>query len=294
VSAPSGFLVVANGNAGSAERAEVDTALGILAEAAPVRLRPTASPDDVDAVLDGVDDRTVVVAGGDGSLHLVVARLRARGQAAAPVGLVPLGTGNDFARGAGVPLDPADAARRIVDGRPRPIDVLVDDDGGIVVNAVHAGVGAAAADRAEGMKDRLGPLAYPVGAVLAAVRADGWRLDVTVDGTPLPLPGDRVLMVGVGNGPSIGGGTPLCPGAEPDDGALDVVVACATGPAARAAFGRALRSGRHVERDDVVAVRGRQVRITGDAVGYDADGELDENVTDRTYRVEPAAWSLVS
>jgi diacylglycerol kinase family enzyme len=294
VSAPSGFLVVANGNAGSAERAEVDTALGILAEAAPVRLRPTASPDDVDAVLDGVDDRPTVVAGGDGSLHLVVARLRARRQSAAPVGLVPLGTGNDFARGAGVPLDPADAAHRIVDGRPRPIDVLVDDDGGIVVNAVHAGVGAVAADRAEGMKDRLGPLAYPVGAVLAAVRADGWRLDVTVDGTPLPLPGDRVLMVGVGNGPSIGGGTPLCPDAEPDDGALDVVVACATGPAARAAFGRALRSGRHVERDDVVAVRGREVRITGDAVGYDADGELDENVTDRTYRVEPAAWSLVS
>jgi diacylglycerol kinase family enzyme len=100
-------------------------------------------------------------------------------------------------------------------------------------------------------------------------------------------------MVGVGNGPMIGGGTPLCPGALPDDGLLDVVVACATGPAARAAFGAALRNGSHVDRDDVVTARGTVVRISGDAVAYDADGELEDGVTDRTYRVEPGAWSLV-
>ncbi|MDQ3146790.1 MAG: diacylglycerol kinase, partial [Actinomycetota bacterium] len=149
-------------------------------------------------------------------------------------------------------------------------------------------------DRAESLKDRLGALAYPTGAVLAAVGGHGWRLAVTVDGTPLDLPGERVLMVGVGNGPSIGGGTPLCPGAEPDDGALDVVVSCATGPAARVAFGQALRSGRHVERDDVVSARGQVVRISGDPVGYDADGELEDDVTDRSYRVEPGAWTLIS
>jgi diacylglycerol kinase family enzyme len=103
-----------------------------------------------------------------------------------------------------------------------------------------------------------------------------------------------VLLVGVGNGPYIGGGTPLFPGASGDDGALDVVVSCATGPAARAAFGLALRKGEHVERDDVVATRGTQVRVHGDAIGLDADGELEDAVTDRTWTLHPGAWSLVT
>lgn len=290
-----GFVLVANGNAGTAERAAVEAALGVLAEAAPASLRTTTSANELDAALDLAEGLRLVVAGGDGSLHLVVERLRARAcLAETPIGLVPLGTGNDFARGLGLPLDPADAAARVVAGTAQPIDLLVDDTGAIVVNAVHAGLGAEAADRAESLKDRLGALAYPTGAVLAAARGEGWRLSIAVDGAPLELPGEHVLMVGVGNGPSIGGGTPLCPDAAPDDGVLDVVVSCATGPAARIAFGRALRAGRHVERGDVVTARGREVRISGDPVGYDADGELEDDVTERTYRVEPAAWTLLA
>jgi YegS/Rv2252/BmrU family lipid kinase len=292
-----GWFVIANGNAGSAERTAVDAAVGLLAEAAPVRLRPTADPDELrraldDAATDGLD---VVVAGGDGSLHAVVAALTAAGRLTPdrPLGLVPLGTGNDFARGVDLPLDPAEAAARLVGGRPRPMDLLVADTGAVVVNAVHAGLGAAAAERADGMKERLGALAYPVGALLAAVRGEGWALAVEVDGTPLDLPGDTVLMAGVGNGPSIGGGTLLLPDARPDDGLLDVMVSCATGPAARAAFGTALRNGTHTERDDVVTARGRTVRISGDPVGYDADGELEDEVADRTYTVDPGAWALV-
>ena len=73
---------------------------------------------------------------------------------------------------------------------------------------------------------------------------------------------------------------------------LDVIVSCATGPAARVAFGSALRSGTHVEREDVVTARGSEVRITGDPVRYDADGELSDEVGDRTYRIEPSAWIL--
>lgn len=289
-----GYYVIANGAAGTAVRAAVDTALGVLAEHAPARVHHTSSPDDLDEAIQRAAGHALVVVGGDGSLHCVVARLWDAGALAdAPIGLIPLGTGNDFARGIGLPLDPAEAARRVVGGEPAPMDLLVDDTGGIVVNAVHAGLGAMAAERAEGLKARLGPLAYPIGAVVEGVRADGWALSVEVDGAPLDLPGEDVLMVGVGNGPSIGGGTPLFPGARPDDGHLDVVVSCATGRAARLAFGAALRDGTHVGRDDVVAVQGRNVRIWGDAIDYDGDGELDHDVADRTFRLEPGAWSLV-
>jgi diacylglycerol kinase family enzyme len=292
---PLAFAVVVNARAGTAEQQAVDRAVAVLAGHGPTRLLASEDPEDLARVLAEVGDDRLVVAGGDGSLHAVVARLHAGGRLAdTPVALVPLGTGNDLARGAGLPLDPTEAAERAATGSPRPWDLLVDDAGGVVVNAVHGGVGADAAARSDRLKDRLGPLAYPVGALAEGLRAEGSALAVEVDGRPLPLPGEEVLLVGVGNGPCIGGGTPLFPGARGDDGVLDVVVSCATGPRARAAFGLALRKGTHVERDDVVAARGTTVRISGDALGLDADGELEEPVADRTWRLEPGAWSLVT
>jgi diacylglycerol kinase family enzyme len=255
---------------------------------------PSEDPHDLGGVLDEVGSDRLVVAGGDGSLHAVVERLHHDGRLGeTPIALVPLGTGNDLARGAGLPLDPAEAAERAATGSPSPWDLLVDDAGGVVVNAVHGGIGADAAARSEGLKGRLGPLAYPVGALAEGVRVEGWAVSVEVDGRPLDLPGDRVLLVGVGNGSCIGGGTPLFPEARGDDGALDVVVSCATGPAARAAFALALRRGTHLERDDVVALRGTRVRLSGDAMGLDADGELADPVSDRTWSLQPSAWSLV-
>ncbi|MEX2659292.1 MAG: diacylglycerol kinase family protein [Acidimicrobiales bacterium] len=292
-----GYLVVANARAGTAEQPRVDAAVATLATAGPTRLWRTGGVDELDRALDGAvaADQVIVAVGGDGSLHAIVSRLWAREElAGARLGLIPCGTGNDFARGVDVPLEPIDAARRIVDGRPRSIDVLVDGDGHVVVNAVHAGIGAAAAERAVGMKDRFGKAAYPLGAMFEVARGDGWALTVTVDGEVLELPGERVLMVGVGNGPSIGGGTVLFPGADPADGLLDVVVSCATGPAARLAFGNDLRVGEHLGREDVVAARGREVRIAGDPVAHDADGEISDEVRERTYQVHPGAWTLVA
>lgn len=290
------YLVVANANAGTAERPAIEAAVAILAGDGPTRLRETGSVDELDQALDGAVDagHVVVAVGGDGSLHAVVSRLRARGELTdAVLGLIPLGTGNDFARGTDVPLEPAAAAERIVAGHPRAFDLLVDDDDHVVVNAVHVGVGAMAAERAAGLKERFGRAAYPLGALLEAAQVDGLELSVTVDGEPLPLPGERVLVAGIGNGPSVGGGTMLCPGADPCDGLVDVVVACATGPAARVAFANDVRTGRHLERDDVVSVRGTRVGITGEAVVHDADGELSRAVPHRTYRVDPGAWTLL-
>ncbi|MCU1486019.1 MAG: Diacylglycerol kinase [Actinomycetia bacterium] len=290
-----GFLVVANPRAGASDRRAIDAAIGRLAEAGPVEARLTSSTDELDDVLAEVGGRVLVVAGGDGTLHAVVQRLRDRGELATTVlGLVPLGTGNDLARSLGLAVEVAEAAWRIATGTDRRIDLLVDDVGRVVVNAAHAGIGAEAGARADDLKARLGAAAYPVGALLAGARTDGWRLDITVDGRSLALPGPRVLQVGVGNGGFVGGGTPLCPGADPSDGLLDVVVSTAVGPGARVAYANALRTGDHIRRDDVVAERGVEVRISGDPVGHNADGEVAGDVTTRTYRVEAGAWTLRS
>ena len=266
----------------------------MLAEAGPVEVVSTATPEELDRALDACGARSLVVAGGDGSLHLAVSRLHARGELAErPIALVPLGTGNDLARALDLPLDAAEAARVVLSGRHLPMDLLTDDAGGIVMNAVHVGIGADAAASAGRMKPVLGLLAYPLGAVFAGLRSSGWRLRVEVDGQMLSDTRSRTLMVGIGNGPGIGGGTLLLPHAVPDDGLLDVVVSRATGPIARARYGAALKAGTHLEHPQVHSARGRTVTISGEPVGVNADGEVGDEITRRTWTVQPGAWSLL-
>ncbi|MGY1726516.1 diacylglycerol/lipid kinase family protein [Geodermatophilus sp. SYSU D01062] len=293
------LLLVVNGSAGSADG--LDPALEVLRAGADVEVAATADAGDLDRVLAGRDGRRLAVAGGDGSVHAVVAALDRAGalDPADPLGVVPLGTGNDLAGALGLPDDPAAAARCVLDGAPRPLDLLRDDAGGVVVNAVHAGIGVRAADEAAGFKERLGVLAYPVGAAVAGIAGAEHRLRVTVDGAVVTAPAGwaadgatPLLMVGVCNGPTIGGGTALAPGADPGDGLADVVVSAATGPGARAAFAVALLAGRHPGRDDVVVVRGREVTVSGEPAGLDADGDLLPPAAARTWRLTPAAWSV--
>lgn len=294
-------LLIVNDAAGSTDEVAVTAAAEVLRGVGDVTLVATGSADELDEVLTTAGERRPVVCGGDGSVHLAVARLDALGLRDTAIGLIPLGTGNDLARGLGLPFDDAGAAAaRVRDGRPQPVDLLRADDGQVCVNAVHAGVGADAAARSESLKDTLAAVAYPVGAVLAGLSATGVPTEVRVDGEVLV--DDDVLMIAVCNGTCFGGGACIAPAAAPDDGALDVVVSTAVGPIDRAAFGLAFARGEHLERDDVRIATGREVtiRVHGDTgrgpsgLLYDVDGEVDDApVAVRTWRVEPAAWHLV-
>lgn len=293
------YHVLVNDNARSAEHDRIDAVVAAFRDAdVPTAVHETATPDEVDDVLTLLrPDDILVVCGGDGSLHLSVERARAGGLLdEVTFAVVPMGTGNDLARFVGTSLEVEDAVAGVLAGEPRALDLIVDDAGGVCVNALHAGIGVEAAERAQGMKQRMGDAAYTLGAVIAGLAADGRDLTVEVDGEPVRTaePDGQVLLVAVLNGATFGGGTPVAPDARADDGLLDVVLTTAVGPAARAAFAAALRSGTHLEREDVVWRQGREVRIAGEQVGYNVDGELDtEGSADRTFQVEPGAWRLV-
>ena len=173
--------MLTNSGAGSSDQRHLDRALAVLRRGADVEVAQTGEDGALEAALDRRQGRTLVVAGGDGSLHLTVTRLYERGELSATVlGLLPLGTGNDFARGTQVPLDVEEAARVIVARHVRDLDLIVDDSDHLVVNNVHLGIGADAARYGARWKKRVGRVGYPIG-LLQASFADPYRLRVTVD-----------------------------------------------------------------------------------------------------------------
>jgi YegS/Rv2252/BmrU family lipid kinase len=298
------LLVITNRNAGTVESKALAVALEILRSETSVEVASTEAPGELDGVLHRAGSRRIVVAGGDGSLHAVVAALYRRHDLTGSVlGLLPLGTGNDFARCMGIPLDAQDAADVLLKGEPRPVDLIVDERGAVAVNSVHVGAGADAARHGAGWKDRLGSigvggvtlgrLGYPIGALQTALRPPTLRLRVEVDGEVVNDLHRPVLQVALGNGTTVGGGTALTPEADPGDGSVDVMVSRAVSPLARAGYALHLSRGRHHERDDVLYLRGQQVSVSGKAFWCSADGEIDGPERQRTWRVEPAAYSMV-
>jgi YegS/Rv2252/BmrU family lipid kinase len=286
------LLLITNSAAGGAEQAAVEAGVGVLRRRADVEVAVTSSAEECAKVLATRNGRRVVVCGGDGSVHTVVGALRAAGDLAEPLGLIPLGTGNDLARALGIPLDPTEAAGIVLDGQPRPLDLLVDDAGEVVVNVVHVGIGAEAVRAGQAVKSWFGRFAYALGGVVAGSRERGWRLRVEVDGRTVAEPERPLLQVGIGLGRTVGGGTPLVPQADPDDGLADVVVSAATGPVARMSYALRLRRGEHIDRPDVRSTRGRTVTVAGEDFPYNADGEVRGPVPRRVWRVEPAGWRL--
>jgi YegS/Rv2252/BmrU family lipid kinase len=287
------LLLITNADAGSSDAESLEAALSVLREATDVEVCSTSNPGELDGVLHRRGGRRVVVAGGDGSLHAVVAALHRRQELSDTVlGLVPLGTGNDFARGTGIPLDPEEAARLVVKGDVRPVDLLVDCVGEIVVNNVHVGVGAQASRKSTKWKKRLGRFGYAVGAAIAAVNPPFVRLRIEVDGQELTSFDRPILMVAIGNGPNVGGGAEITPEADPEDGKVDVMISYAIGPLARFGYALGFKRGEHHRRDDVTYLRGSQVSISGQSFYCSADGELYGPERNRTWHVERGAFSM--
>lgn len=167
------MLAVLNASARAGDSPAARRALAELAGGADLEVARTSSREELRAALEDLGGRRLVVMGGDGSVHAVVAALQEAGRLreVGPLGLVPLGTGNDLARSLGLPVtDPVAAARTALDGRARDVELLVEDGGSVVVNAVHAGIGVSATQRAHRAKPVLGRLAYPAGRSRPASR----------------------------------------------------------------------------------------------------------------------------
>lgn len=305
MSNPEPLLVITNSDAGTADDAALDAALGVLRSATSVEVAATSDPGELDGALHRAGSRRVVVAGGDGSLHAVITALYRRRELGPDrvLGLIPLGTGNDFARTLGIPLDAVEAAESLVEGKVREMDLLVDEVGQIVVNQVHLGAGAEAGRKAVPWKERLGRvgvgpvnlgrLGYPIGALLSSIDPPVLRLRIEVDGEVVCDVDHPVLMVALGNGATVGGGLELTPDADPGDGRIDVMIARPKGTLSRLAYVARLGIGTHATHRDVETRRASTVTVSGSEFWCSADGELYGPERHRSWRLEPSAYSMI-
>jgi YegS/Rv2252/BmrU family lipid kinase len=221
---------------------------------------------------------TVVTLSGDGLLGAVAGALAGREDAV--IGVLPGGRGNDFARSCGIPADPVAACAVIAGGTARPID-LGELDGRTFIGIATVGYDSDANRIANAASPRLGRLVYAYAGVRALA---GWQppdFTVTVDGgEPRRL---TAWTVAAANTKAYGGGMFLAPDAEPDDGALDVVIYA---PPSKRTFLRCLPSvfrGTHVALSFVDVLRGSEIRIEADrpfTVYADGDplGELPATI----------------
>jgi lipid kinase YegS len=162
----------------------------------------------------------VIAAGGDGTLNEVVHGLMDLPTAARPVlGVVPLGTANDFATGCGIPHDPEEALALCMEGKATPIDVGKANEHWFL-NAATIGFGAeVTATTPSELKHLLGPAAYGVMGAILAMNVHHYRGRLILPDREITGSGPAAI---VANGRQAGGGLQVTPRARVDDGLLDV------------------------------------------------------------------------
>lgn len=269
------FALVANPVAGAGQalaRAAAAAAV-IKAEGHQVEVLAGSTAAETAELIDHHRDQVdgMIVSGGDGMVHLAVQHLAGRGT---PLGVVPAGTGNDAARSWKIPLDdPLRAIRLILEGRPEPIDVglarpLVGPERWFI-QILSSGFDATVNERANAMRWPRGPMRYNLAMLAELPRFRPVPFRLVIDGVEQEV---EAMLIAIANGPSYGGGMLVCPDASYTDGVFDVMVLEPLSKARFITLFPRVYAGTHIKHPKVRILRGRHVRMEGEAVTY-ADGE---------------------
>jgi YegS/Rv2252/BmrU family lipid kinase len=229
---------------------------------------------------------TPVVMSGDGLIGQIGGALAGSGSA---MGVVPGGRGNDLARVLGIPTEPEDAVATLETGTERTIDVG-EANGQRYLCVASCGFDSDANRIANEARLIKGRLVYAYAALRAMAAWKPARFEISLDGERREFHG---YSVAAANSQAFGGGMYVAPDARLDDGELDVVYITQVG---RLHYLRNLPKvfdGSHVENDEVVVLRGRELEIAADRpFAVYADGE---HITDlpATVRVLPGALRVI-
>ncbi len=229
-----------------------------------------------DAIQQGQD--LVVAAGGDGTLNEVIngiARFADRIQ----IGLVPLGTGNDFARTLALPDSIEDCIQILRIGKTRAIDLVrvTSDQVRYFVNVSAGGFSGTVNEKlTPEIKKTWGPLAYLRSAAAALPELRSYRTTVVLDDDP-PLEADLYNAI-IANGRFVAGGTEVAPEAAADDGLLDLILVLQKPMSEIALVIAQMLAGKHLGSDAIVFRRAKKILVSSNpGMWFNVDGELVGN-----------------
>ena len=225
---------------------------------------------------------TVVAMGGDGTLHDVINGFKNFDDCC--MGIIPFGTGNDFAEGAKIPLDVKEAAKIIAYGKPRPIDFIELSSGLRSINSVGMGIDVDVLKRTYASGDK-GKGKYIAALISALKNFQAYDFTAIYDGKTEKHHG---LIAAVGNGGLFGGGIKIFPHAKIDDGLLDVIIVDYISKARIPAAFAKLMAGKVDKVKKAVTFRAKEVSFIPDEKNYtiQAEGELYDNVPLEAHIVE--------
>jgi len=242
-----------------------------------------------EAVDEGYD--VVIAAGGDGTVHEVINGLVHGDRGQLPLGVVPLGSGNDFAYGNGLLMDLEKAVHAVCTGKPSPVDLArIEDDRGqytLVNNGIGIGFDATVTIQSRSITRIHGFPMYLL-AVLQTIALyyQTPQLKIIFDEQ---LVQQASLLLAIGIGPRVGGGFYLTPDGKNNDGMLD---SCTVNPVGRLTMLWMLpkvmkgthTSSKHVTMRrngyiDIVSSLPLPIHVDGEIYSYPADGVQRVTVT---------------
>lgn len=233
--ASSPFFFIVNPRAGLGGRSFAAVANQLRSHDVRYHAAATTGPGDARVLAQlarAGEFRAIVAVGGDGTLNDVVNGLITSDgmiDDRVPLGLIPTGTAQDFARNMGIPFNRREAVERLLDGEETRVDVgrITFGDGRVrlFVNVFGAGFDAEVAAQAHDVRGAMASIpAHMVGFATAFAGYQNQEIAITLEDAAVSPDRLRCTMVVVANGPSYAGVLRIAPNAVVDDGMLDLVV----------------------------------------------------------------------
>jgi diacylglycerol kinase (ATP) len=237
--------------------------------------------------------KMIVAAGGDGTLNEVINGIQENAGETC-VGLIPLGTGNDFARTLGLPTGLDEALEVLRAGRTRAIDLVrvTSDEVRYFINVSAGGFSGLVDEKlTPEMKKNWGPLAYLRSAAAALPELRAYRTTLAFDETEsLTL---QLYNVVIANGRYVAGGRLIAPEASVDDGMLDIILIQERSAPELALLAAQVAMGAHLSSDAIVFRRAAKLTVNSKpGMWFNVDGELVGNEPAR-FEILPRALRFV-
>lgn len=220
--------------------------------------------------------KAIVVVGGDGTVHHILPFIE---ETSIPLGIIPAGSGNDFARALKIPIKSSLALKKLLQGKVKQVDIIYVN-GEPCTSVVGVGFDAKVTDitNRSNIKEwlnylKIGKFSYVVGVLRTLFSFKPKEVVITVDGKKKTYP--HVWLIATANTPFYGGGLKICPNADETDGILNICIADSLSKIEVLLLFPLIFLGKHTAHHGVTFITGKKIEISTDLpLLVQSDGEV--------------------